>query len=490
MAAQELFYGVLKNNANLKAYYRFEGNFTDSSSSGYNLTLNGSASDVTGVFGQAKNFPAGANWASVTAANLNFSSAMSVSVWVKLDSLGAYSYVCSRRSTSGGDGGWWFGFDSNNKIVLYCVGLTTNTSVTHTTAVTSGVWYHVAGVYDGAALRVYLNGVVVSATATGSITSKTVDFYVAANSNNTAERFPGTIDDLALFSTALSADQVKELYEGRTVGELWATSRAARELNSSSMSGSANLKAYYRMETGALTTDTSVSGYTLTNVNTVAEIAGNFGIAADFGTANTNKRLFRGTDNMGITYGSAQSYSFWVKMRTEIPSGEQWFFSKTTSGAGVYGYFGCSYEYNGGTRRIRFSKGDANYYTITLGTSDWHHIVLTSNGSANLGYLDGVQVASWTNSSTGSTYGSEILGLNIGSYYVDTAQYFLSAAIDDFAVLNTALTSDQVKELYQYKDIVGLWHLNGGGTDSSDSGYHLTNNNTVTFPQGAYNGCA
>src|SRR3990167_2629412 len=93
----------------------------------------------------------------------------------------------------------------------------------------------------------------------------------------------------------------------------------------------ANLVAYYRFNSGALTTDSKGSN-TLTNVNTVGETAScKFGYAADTGESNSNK-LFTIATNLGINGNGDISISFWAKLRTEIGAGSQYFFSHTSTG--------------------------------------------------------------------------------------------------------------------------------------------------------------
>jgi YVTN family beta-propeller protein len=79
-------------------------------------------------------------------------------------------------------------------------------------AVVAGSVYHVVGTYDGTTQRLYLNGTqVASAALTGAITANTNNFLIGAWSA-TSEFFKGTIDEVALYSTALTAAQVSSHY--------------------------------------------------------------------------------------------------------------------------------------------------------------------------------------------------------------------------------------------------------------------------------------
>lgn len=205
-----------------------------------------------------------------------------------------------------------------------------------------------------------------------------------------------------------------------------------------------NCVAYYKLDSGALTTD-SVASYTLTDAGTVAEGTGLIGTAsADFGTANSSKRLYSST-HFGITATGAISLSFWVKMRTEIGTGEQCLTARSyidAAGTSIQ----INYQYNAGTRRIRFlrygSSNSLQYYTITLGTSNWHHIVATFDGSTIKGYVDGTERTTEANSGTQS-----IGGTAFGIAANGTTQY-ASALIDEYGIWSRDLTAAEVTSLY------------------------------------------
>jgi glucose/arabinose dehydrogenase len=78
-------------------------------------------------------------------------------------------------------------------------------------------WVHLAGVYDGATLTLYVNGVVrQSAAKTGDISASTRPVLVGGNSNGidplaANENLAGEIDEVRLYSRALSASEIAAL---------------------------------------------------------------------------------------------------------------------------------------------------------------------------------------------------------------------------------------------------------------------------------------
>lgn len=209
-----------------------------------------------------------------------------------------------------------------------------------------------------------------------------------------------------------------------------------------------NLVAYYKFDNGALTTD-SVGSYTLTNLNTVAGTAsGKIGYGADFGASNTTKCLYNLSD-YGITATGAISFSFWVKLNTDVSAGldAMYLFSRAYTGASGSG-LKIFYQYNGGTRRIgtiRYGSGNyIDYYNVNFGTSNWHHIVLTYDGTNIITYYNGSSVISGTNTGTQNfTQSHIIIGSNSTGPEVPA-----SAIFDEVGVWSRALSADEVKQLY------------------------------------------
>ena len=84
-------------------------------------------------------------------------------------------------------------------------------------SVSANTWYYVVGTYDNSKLRIYINGKLKGEVAkTGNITYHSgTPWSVAVNPSGTGdggEHFYGKLSDVRIYSTALSASDVKELY--------------------------------------------------------------------------------------------------------------------------------------------------------------------------------------------------------------------------------------------------------------------------------------
>jgi hypothetical protein len=85
--------------------------------------------------------------------------------------------------------------------------------------VVRGAWTHLATVYDGATVRLYVDGAeVASAPLTGTFMPDTTPIILGGNGNDASgvptELFPGRIDELMLYARALSADEIGRLAAG------------------------------------------------------------------------------------------------------------------------------------------------------------------------------------------------------------------------------------------------------------------------------------
>jgi hypothetical protein len=202
--------------------------------------------------------------------------------------------------------------------------------------------------------------------------------------------------------------------------------------------------------------------YNLSNINGVSFSSGKYGKCADFGNANTNKSLYN-SNNLGICGGNI-TMSLWVKLSAEVSSGNpsipysyQYYFIRQAGGSPSYvGYLIC-YEYNNGNRRLLFGRqregigGPYTYYNIALGTSDWYHLCLTSDGTNVTGYVNGNSIGSNQNPGNGSTDGyltCFTLGAWQESYPNKPNSSFLNGCIDNVKIYNRVLTAEEVKALY------------------------------------------
>jgi len=74
-------------------------------------------------------------------------------------------------------------------------------------------WYFLAMTYDGSNFKLYVNGTLVDQMAlTGLLKDNGRDFSIGSDNNN-QKFFNGVIDEVGVYSTALSAEDIQEMYQ-------------------------------------------------------------------------------------------------------------------------------------------------------------------------------------------------------------------------------------------------------------------------------------
>ncbi len=228
------------------------------------------------------------------------------------------------------------------------------------------------------------------------------------------------------------------------------------EIGSTPLLIDSSLKAYYKMSTGALTTDSSGNSKTLTNVNTVADGTGFFGGAASLGTSNTTKYLYI-DDALGIDGGN-MSMTLWVKLLTEVDGTSlNYVFASCGNDTSMTKYK-MRYEYNAGTPRLNFMRtrngtaDDSAFYTVTLGTTNWIHLGLVYDGTNVNIYTNGTYRAQVAASGSGSLAGYDVTTIGAQKTDLGAISQYASALIDDVAIFSRALTAAEMFKIYN-----GTW---------------------------------
>ena len=85
------------------------------------------------------------------------------------------------------------------------------------TAIKTGQWYHIVGVINGPNSKIYINGTLDEATGNVAVSSTSIPLTIGAacsdtSCNNVSLFFNGLIDEVAIYSKALTASQIQHLY--------------------------------------------------------------------------------------------------------------------------------------------------------------------------------------------------------------------------------------------------------------------------------------
>lgn len=206
--------------AALLAYWPFDGSATDTSGNGFHGTLFGDyqwVSDRLGAPGSAVRFGSNTGWMDVSDSIKGAS--LSFAAWIKMDSLPDISVIISAENGSGTHEGFSYRFGLNYdmlRLEIYRPD-TAPGNVTVKSAsgsITTGTWYHVAGVFDESQVSVYINGALAASTTHSQPVNTNPALPVAVGTLQGwgVQWFSGVMDDLMVFNHALSPSEVWAIY--------------------------------------------------------------------------------------------------------------------------------------------------------------------------------------------------------------------------------------------------------------------------------------
>ena len=219
----------------LIAYYPFDGNANDASGSGNHGTTHGVTltTDRFGNANKAYRFDGNAYIEVPDSDSLhNIAKAVSISAWVNATegylgggvtpgsgyiSVACKGYANRQYAMQIDNCDDWI-FTLKDSEMIKC-GSTSGYSI--------GVWQHVALIWDGATIKTYVNGILAGEKTFKSVLSKNDEpLYIGMDPGDTGafgevssqtEYLIGALDDLRIYNRALSAAEVKALYDGSTV---------------------------------------------------------------------------------------------------------------------------------------------------------------------------------------------------------------------------------------------------------------------------------
>ena len=216
--------GPITPPAGMVSWWPGDGNANDIVG-GNHGELMGGATFAPGMVGQAFSFDTSLN-SGVTvssSANLNITDAITIDAWVKPSSFpNAYPTVVRQDRTAGG-------------FVSYALAVThqgqAHCNINSSRAVEQLVggtvplnkWTHLACTYDRVTIRTYVNGKeVATGSLSESIISSSLPLSIGGKEYGSTVRryFDGLIDEVELFNRALSAAEIKAIYDAGSAGKI------------------------------------------------------------------------------------------------------------------------------------------------------------------------------------------------------------------------------------------------------------------------------
>jgi len=190
-----------------------------------NGTIQGATSFTQGEVGSAFNFGAVSERVLVAdSPSLRLTNLLTVEAWIYPRSWGGYPREIISKWEGGNNSQRSYTFSINTTGFGY-LHMSSDGGFVNTTVVYSGQtiprnqWSHVAGVYDGATLKYYLNGVLQNTVAwTQGIFPSTAPLVIGSTLTS-GSAFDGLIDEPTLYNRALTAGEIAAIYAAGASGK-------------------------------------------------------------------------------------------------------------------------------------------------------------------------------------------------------------------------------------------------------------------------------
>lgn len=386
---------------------------------------------------------------------------ITVAAWIKVN-------IFSQRWQSivtKGDSAWWLQRTAeDDTLSFHCTGIQSADpdwpmGVAGRKSVNDSQWHHVVGVYDGATVSLYIDGVLDnSSPASGRIATNNFAVVIGGNSERSGREWNGLIDEVCILACAIDANEVRALYSGKSPSALTcAPAVAARDGGTAPTSQAPRrnaLVAWWKLDdnisdsagaspgtaVGSLTYAPGKSGQAL-SIDGAACVDCGKQDSLDFGTGDWAVSAWIKTTQSGIEVANRETV-----------------FANGADELGGVRYTLAVNEVESGRITLTTDddavKAQATGQT-TVNDGAWHHVVGTRDGGMLRLYVDG-ELDGTSNlpgkydlagASKQNAYIGAIRDNRDGSLY----KYFVGQ-IDDVCVFACALGDSDAKALYSGTD--------------------------------------
>ncbi len=504
------------NNLGLVGYWNFNegtstyaGDFSVNNNAGVLTNMANPPTAVSGwgngKFGGGLNFDGTDDYVSVPDQNYFSPSVndVTVSFWAKIETNAtpddnngcgaAGDYLIAKGTTSQWE--WGFENDGNDRfcMTLWQSGGSNHMSIGVLRTMNDGRWHHYVGVMDYLTeYRIYVDGISVGTTGTYSGTVDNGTQPVEIGRRGTGDNAQAIIDDVRVFSRALTASQISALYQN----------------------GSARFASSQTLTQGTTLANGLVGHWTFdgkdTTNTTVTDLSGqgNTGTFTNF-TRATNATA--GKLGQGMNFDGTNDYvnvpgvplptgDFTYSLWTNLDSNTDEILAMASDGTGGNEFF----IWVSSTNKLVVAVDNVTLSdsTASVPTGTWTYITVVRSGSSVTYYLNGVADSSRSGAGT-LNFGScqLLLGAdNDTSGCVASLGNWLDGRLDDVRIYNRALSANEVKQLYNLgsakaqassvtlqqgttlaSGLVGLWTFDGNKTTTTTALDSSGQNNTGTF---------
>ncbi len=383
------------------------------------------------------------NLGSTITSSLVNTNQITVEAWVRPSVNTGFGAIVANYGTSGPGMQFLLRRDGSNYTFFTSNG--TFNQISAAASVTLNTWTHLAGTWDGAIMRFFINGIASgTAAATGSFTPFSAPVWIGGETAGGGEYFNGNIDEVRIWKVARSQGDIQNSMNCEINGA--STNLIANYHFNQGIAASANTTVTTLFDDSGNSINGTVSNVVFALTGATSNWVAPGGVASGL-SCNGAALNFNGTNN-SVNLGTAINASFAPLSKVTL---EAWVKPSSTAGLGIIvGNYAPANQMQfllrrGGATEYQFFIGNGNignYMQVnsvaipTVGI--WQHIAGAYNGTVASIYVNGVLSAT---AAISYTFGTTTNPLVIGG---TGAEYF-GGDIDEVRIWNRALCQGEIQ---------------------------------------------
>jgi hypothetical protein len=391
-------------------------------------TLQNGATFAPGMVGQAFSFDGVNDFVQVPdALSLNFAptSPLTIYMWA-YPTAGGDMHLIGKRATcwdAGASANYQIAQDSTHGLHFNSGGVLLSSGQ----QLLTNQWQHVAVTADGSMFRLYINGQEkVSVAGTLGAQDSGAPLIIGGVCLDVGATFPGLLDEVAIVSRALSAEEIAAIANAGSAGKC-----------QSCVTPPSNMVSWWKGENNA---DDSIDGNNGTLVNDATYAPGMVGQAFSFNGAEDY-----------VVVPPSSSFDF----GTGDFAVDAWIYPKADTDQAIVSRWDNDLAWDlrlgwgiGVSDKLYFFFGDAPGSGILISDAvslnQWHHVAVTRKDGILYGYLDGVEYNAGIQGGNASNSNARLaIGKHLGF-----GNPSFNGLIDEVEIFNHALEASEIAAIY------------------------------------------
>lgn len=200
------YQAAISNTSGLVSYWKMDNDWQDSKGTNHGTAYNGASATGTAKYGTFSGSFDGNKYVSFGAAPVMGGGSFSIEAWIKTASIGTRKQIINFGLPTVINQGAWFFVNTSNKLEF---DLSNTAGPSSAETITNGVWHHVASVFNGSNVQLYVDGLASGSPFTmyPNIASSTYN-GIGARIDVLSWHFDGQIDEVAVYNAALASSTI------------------------------------------------------------------------------------------------------------------------------------------------------------------------------------------------------------------------------------------------------------------------------------------